>query len=55
MKVYMCVHVYIVTWRLKAGIVKSEKTAFARQRLAETRFRDDQLGQSVDEYRLSKH
>jgi hypothetical protein len=29
----------IVTWRLKAGIVKSEKTAIARQRRVETRFR----------------
>jgi hypothetical protein len=33
----------IVTWRLKAGIVKSEKTAIGRQRPVETRFRDDQL------------
>jgi hypothetical protein len=46
---------HIVTWRLKAGIVKSEKTAIASQRFVETRFRDDQLEQSVDKQRLIKH
>jgi hypothetical protein len=40
---------------LKAGIVKSEKVATARQRLVETPFWKDQLEQSVDKQRLSKH
>jgi hypothetical protein len=31
----------IVAWHLKAGVVKSEKTAIVRQRLVETRFRYD--------------
>jgi hypothetical protein len=44
-----------MTRHLKAEIVKLEKTAIARQRLVETRFRDDQLEQSVDKQRLSKH
>jgi hypothetical protein len=34
--------VCIVTWRLKADIVKSERTAIARQRLVETRFRSNE-------------
>jgi hypothetical protein len=37
----------IVTCRLKAGIVKSEKTAIARQQLVETHFRDNEVEQSV--------
>jgi hypothetical protein len=49
-----CLH-NTVTWRLEAGIVKSEKTTIAKQRLVETRFRDNQLEQSVDKKRLSKH
>jgi hypothetical protein len=45
---------YIVTRRLKSGIVKSEKTVIARQRIVDTSFRDNQLEQSVDKQRLSK-
>jgi hypothetical protein len=33
----------IVTWRLKAGMVESEKTAIARQRLVESRPRSNEL------------
>jgi hypothetical protein len=31
------------------------KTVIAKQRLVQTRFRDDQLEESVDKQRLSKH
>jgi hypothetical protein len=43
--------IMIVTCRLKAGTVKSEKTAICRQRLVETRFGNHQVEQSVAEQR----
>jgi hypothetical protein len=33
---------YILTWCLKAGMVQSEKTVIAMQRLVETRFRSNE-------------
>jgi hypothetical protein len=45
----------LVILRFKTGIVKSEKTVIARQRLVETRFRDDQMEKSVDKQRLTEH